>query len=280
MPTPPRANVVALPGADLPGLGMAATAFTGSRVTGSRNEIWLCPAYDNHGQPLMLYVKLGLPARAMLVEALCAQLASAMRLDAPEPYLVHVNPVHVGRGRGAKVLAFGSLDVSERSMAKPIRSLDVVLEALERLKIADLAACFDEWIANDVRSPSDILVSPESHLYLIDHEAAMDGATRSDAAVTNWLAARIIERTPAVERPVLLRNLRGRLAALHRIRLSPVPLAVQYCQDGALLYGTLLAFLTDRLTHLDRLLSTRVMPEQGYLSPTEPTTAETLNVSR
>ena len=54
---------------ELPGLGMASVASTGSRLDGSRNEVWLCQAYDATGQGLMLYVKPKLTPRALLVEA-------------------------------------------------------------------------------------------------------------------------------------------------------------------------------------------------------------------
>jgi hypothetical protein len=69
------------------------------------------------------------------------------------------------------------------------------------------------------------------------------------------------------ERALLLRRLRGRLAAFKRVMFDGAPLAVGYLQDGAAIYQELVAFLIARLEHLDRLLSQRVIPEQLYLSP-------------
>jgi hypothetical protein len=261
-----KSKVVAFPAAELPGLGIAATAGLGNRVLGSRNEIWICSGFNHHLEPVMLYVKLGLPVRAMMVEALAAQLAIALRLDCPTPYLVTVKPKHVGREDGPNILAFASLDVSERSMAKPIRSLETLFELMERLKVSDLACAFDEWIANDVRSPSDILISPESRVFLIDHEAAMREGLRPDESTTNWLAARLLERIKDDDRPLLLKRIRGRLAALMRVDLGAAPLAAQYSQDGVAVYTTLVHFLRERLQHLDQLLSERIVPEQSYLS--------------
>lgn len=277
---PTRSNVVALPGAELPGLGVAATSFAGNRIDGSRNEIWLCPAYGPNADPLMLYVKLGLSTRAMLVEALCAQLAQCLGLDCPTPYIVTVNPRHVGRPRGPHVLAFAAEDVAERSMARPIRAIHKLLEHLRARRVADLACAFDEWIANDVRSPSDILVSPEAHLYLIDHEAALAEGLAPGQPVSNWLAARLVETLSDKERLALLRQLQGRLAALRRVQLDDAPLAAQYSPDGVPIYRALLQFLRLRLAHLDRLLSERIIPEQRYLdltpadAPADSPTAE------
>lgn len=264
-------QVVAFPSVDLPGLPVAATAGHGNRIEGSRNEIWLCPAYSPGPEPVMLYVKLGLSTRAMLVEALCAQVAHCIDLETPAPYLVTVSPHHVGRPPGKPALAFGAEDLSERAMARPLRALDLLLELLRRRKVDDLVSVFDEWIANDVRSPSDILVSPESRLYLIDHEAALAQSLHAGQSVTNWLADRLLVGLSDSERALLLRKLRGRLAALQRVRLTEVPLAVQFTPDGVAVYQTLLHFLRDRLAHLDRLMSERVLPIQGYLQETDDT---------
>lgn len=271
-----RNNVVALPNAELPGLPVAATSGTGNRISGSRNEIWLCPAYSN-GEPVMLYVKLGLSTRAMLVEALCAQIAQGLKLGSPTPFIVTVNPKHVGRAPGSSVLAFGAEDLCERSMAKPLRNLETLLALLRSHKIADLVTVFDEWIANDVRNPSDILVSPEARLYMIDHEASIADGLRPDQEVTNWLAGRLLESMSDTDRIMFLRQLRARIAALHRVSLTAVPLATQYSPEGVQLYETLLQFLRTRLHHLDELLSRRVMPEQGYLQATEPEDPTTIS---
>lgn len=260
-------SVTALPAVDLPGVGSAATAGQGNLITGSRNEIWLCPGFCGDAQPVMLYVKPSLPERAIFIEILAAQLAHALHLPCPTPFLVTVSPHHVGRPKGAQIIAFASQDLSERSMARPVRALDVLMSLLERAKLDDLAGVFDEWIANDVRSPSDILMSPDGGtLYLIDHEAAMRDGLAPDATITNWLASRLIERCGTGNRPDLLRRLRARLAALRRVRIAQAPAVAQYSQNGVTIYTALVQFITDRLEHLDRLLSERVMPEQLYLA--------------
>jgi hypothetical protein len=257
-------NVVGLPPKGPPPLRVAATAGTGNPVHGSRNEVWRMPAYCD-GAPVRLYVKLGLTERAMMVEALCAQIATCLGIGASAPYLVTVKPRHAMRPDGPLVLAFGVEDLADRGGARPVRSLDVLMEMLERLKLADLACALDEWILNDVRSPSDILVGSDANVYLIDHEAALGSAHAPHSTTTNWLADRLLERMHRDERPAFLRRLRGRLAALHRVDLGEPPLATQYSQDGARIYAELVAFLRDRLTHLDAIVSARVLPEQRTL---------------
>ena len=272
-------NVRSIRSNELPLLGIAATAGTGNRISGSRNEIWLCPAFGMSQEPLMLYLKLGLSTRAMMVEVICAQLAQCVGLESPNPYLVTVNPKHVGRPGGSKVLVFGALDVSSKSMARPIRALDTLLDILRRMKVDDLSCAFDEWIGNDVRSPSDILVSPESRVFLIDHEAALKEGMEVDQSLMNWIAHRLLDGMDVDERLAFLRRVRGRLAALHRVSLGPAPLVTQYSQDGVRIYESLVQFLRARLLHVDQLISERIVPEQGYLKES-PSQAVSINDPR
>ncbi|MFG6413821.1 hypothetical protein ACG02S_07895 [Roseateles sp. DC23W] len=258
-------NVVALQ-ASLLGLGFASTGGLGQPVNGSRNEIWQCHGYDELGQPVMLYVKLGLPTRSMLVEALAAQIAAAIGLKSPPAYLCQVQPHHVGRPRGERMLVFASAAAGERGLARPLRNLETLLSILSATKVADLSCVFDEWIGNDVRSPSDILICPEQGPIFIDHEAALPPGIDPAAALTNWLAGRLLEGLDTKERKHLLDRLRRRSAALHRLRLDDPPGVLAVVQGGSALYAELVLFLQQRLEHLDRLLSERALPEQRYLA--------------
>jgi hypothetical protein len=257
-------NVRTLPSSELPSLPLAATSQAGGEIKGSRNEIWLCPAYSS-GVGLMLYVKPRLSHRAMFVEALAAQLGQCLKLPCPNPYLVTVNPLHVGLSKGPSFLAFGSEQVNERGMSFAIRDLDLLIGNLDRLKLSEAVCAFDEWIANTVRSPSDVLFDPERGAFLIDHEGSMESSTRPDSQVTNWLAMRLVERLKESERPALLRALRAKTTAAHRAKLEPIPGTVLVVPDGMLIYTALLTFLEKRLLHLDKLLSQRVLPNQMYL---------------
>ncbi len=263
-------NVIQLPSHKLPHIGVAATCGQGNKISGSRSDIWYCPAYGPDNQQITLYLKIGLSPRAIMVETLAAQVAQAVGLPTPDPYIVTVRPAHVGQAGSKPLIAFGTLDVSTRAMARPARCLDQLFALLEKLKLSDLSCAFDEWIANDVRSPSDILICPEARLYLIDHEAAMAEGVEPDAALTNWLAARLMEGLKDDQRALLLRRLRGRLAAFRRVSFDDMPLAAGYLQDGTTIYQTLVDFMVARLDHLDRLLSQRIIPEQLYLSDAAP----------
>lgn len=176
-----------LPKQQLPEIRQGSVHSPGQRLNGSRNEVWLCPAYSG-ADDVMLYVKPGLTLRQIAAELVVAQVATAMKLPVPQPYLVVVQPHCIGRPRGPQMLAFGSEQVGPRGLATPVRNLDLMLKMLQKAKAAEGTATLDELVANDVRGPGDIVFDPEGQVWLIDHEAALDRGLKADEAVNNWLA--------------------------------------------------------------------------------------------
>lgn len=268
MPNPRRsANVIALPDIELPFVGVAASASEGVHVHGSRSEVWLVQCYDQDSQGRMLYIKPALTHNAMLVELLCNQVGKCMRLPCPDAFLVTVRPHHVGRPRSHQsMLAFGCEQVGTHSQARPIKNVEVLLRLLDKLHLTNPLAAFDELIANSVRSPDDVLIDPNGGAAIIDHEGAMEMLDRPTSDVTNWLAQRMLARTPEDDRPALAKAVRACAASAYRMRLNSPPLAVQYAQDGIAIYDKLLNFLQQRLEALDGLLSQRFDPQQKYLT--------------
>lgn len=262
-------NVVPIRRGSLPGIGVASTASEGTRLAGSRNEVWQCAAYDSDGRGRVLYVKPALGLRSILVEILSAQVGQCMGLPCPTPFIVTANPTHIGRPPGRKVIAFGSELVGR--LAFPINDTDILLRELDRQRVTETLFCFDEFIANSVRGPRDIVFDPTAGAVIIDHEGAMGPDVLPGDAVTNWLADRVLERVESKHLPALLKRLRAKAAALGEFQLGPIPAAVQFDQSGVGVYTELLEFLQARLGELDRLLSQRVLPQQTYVKPVEDT---------
>ena len=261
-------KIVQLPPLLLPGIGIATTAGTGNPISGSKSEIWLCPTYDAEGKGAPLYVKKGLTARAIMVEILCSQIAQVLALPVPQPYIVTAKSKHVGGKGNSNVVCFGTLDMGSQSLARPIKCLNQILTLIQKLKIEDMIATYDEWIANDVRSPNDILFSPDNLLYLIDHESAIPSNKSADEQLTNWLADRLLEGMNNQERRSLLKQMHSRIAAFQRIEFTSAPFSSGFIQGSGELYLELTKFLTERLTHIHRLVSQRIFPNQLHLNLT------------
>lgn len=257
-------NVIKFPRGDFHEVLGASVHSSGVRISGSRNEVWLCPAYSG-SRELMLYIKPKLAERQVIAELVAAQVALCLGLPCPQPYLVTVAPQHVGGRRGAAQVCFGCEQVGPRSAARPIRSLAVMLDMLRKAKAAEGTVVLDEWIANPVRSTGDILFDPEGAVWLIDHEAALAPGIQATEAVTNWLASRLIEGQTAQERARLLDTLRARSRPAHTAQVVFTPMELENVSRGAELYREATDFLKERLNHLDYLLSNRVLPEQGHL---------------
>jgi hypothetical protein len=260
-------NVVPIRSGSLPGIGVASTASAGTRLAGSRNEVWQCAAYGSDGRGRVLFVKPALGLRGILIEILCAQVGQCMGLPCPTPFIVTANPTHIGRPPGKKIIAFGSELVGRLGFV--VHDTDVLLRELDRQKMMETLFCFDELIANGVRGPRDIVFDPTAGAVIIDHEGAMGSDVLPGDAVTNWIADRVLERTEQRHLPLLLKRLRAKAAALNEVQLGPIPSAVQFEQRGVVTYTELLEFLRARLGELDRLLSQRVLPQQSYVKPSK-----------
>lgn len=213
----------------------------------------------------MLYVKPNLSVRQVISEVIVAQIGIGMGLPCPQPFLVSVAPHCVGRPRGRALIAFGSEQVGPRGLATPIRSRDIMLEMLRKLKLSEATAVLDEYVANDVRGPGDVVFDPMGSVWLIDHEAAIPKGMRFDASVTNWLGDRLRDETEPHKRDELLSALRAQAIRVRKLQMGPTPAPMDRLEGGRDSYNDALKLLHNRLTALDYLLSKRALPEQGYL---------------
>jgi hypothetical protein len=200
-----------------------------------------------------------------VAEILCAQIAIAMDLPCAKPYLVVVAPHHIGLPRGDSILAFGSQQVGTRSTAKVIRDIDIMFEALQKMKAAEGISVLDEWAANAVRHERDMVFDPRGTVWIIDHEAAVPTGVAPDEYMTNWLADRLRDRTDPNKRTELLQVLRKKTAKPRALTLPKAPPEIQRIQGAAKQWDDVVNFLTIRLGELDRLLSQRIIPAQDYL---------------
>lgn len=259
-------NLVILHPTTFPEIRAASVHSPGERISGSRNEVWLCPAYSG-STTLLMYVKPFLGIRQIVAELVGAQVGLCLGLPCPPPFLVSVAPHHVGGPRGGQArLTFGAQHVGPASRAFPVRSLSVMLEMLKKTRHAEGTCLLDEWIANAVRGPGDILFDASKAVWLVDHEAAFDPNVRPDEAVTNWLANELAQGLNRTQRADFLARLAAKLRPVADSRLGRMPPELQAAERGPEAYRAVIEFLEARLNHLGDLLSKRMLPEQLTLS--------------
>lgn len=258
------AKIYEFPVNELQQIELAAVHTAGVPMNGSRNSVWLCPAYsDDHEH--MLYVKPALTLRQLVAELLLSKVALAMELPCPPSFLVAVKPQHVGMQQGPSILAFGSLQMGGRSTAKVIRNLDVMFEALEKAKAQHGVCVLDEWAANSVRHERDMVFDPRGTIWIIDHESAVPQGVAPDEFITNWLADRLCDRVDDEKRADLLAALRKKTAKPRVMRINGTPPELHRVSGATEQWKQVSDFLGQRMAELDRLLSQRVLPGQMYL---------------
>lgn len=253
-------------------LPTATVSGSGQRRRNSSNEVWRCPAYRNDTyESVTLFVKPALTVRQCAVEILSAHVGRLIGLPCPESYVVLAAPKFLHRQGTKPIFAFGSRDVSSDGLITPFKDLDLMFRTLERLRYSDLASVFDEWIANSVRQPNDVLFDPSGrNVVFLDHERAMSEGVVADEQVANWLADRVMETVQSKDRAILLGRFRKAAEAAYAFSIGEPPQALQFNQDATRIYRELSQWIASRLGSLDQLLSQRVLPDQHYLPTSNP----------
>jgi hypothetical protein len=127
-----------------------------------------------------VFVKL-LPEHLFCVESVCAWLAHDARLPVPESYTIKVPRQKLPRdcpwqfGNSTSIDAFGSKAV-ENSLSLDRIDSSVVREKVLTWPMLELAAAFDELVANDDRSENNMLLDARGDIWLIDHARCLGGA--------------------------------------------------------------------------------------------------------
>ena len=127
-----------------------------------------------------VFVKL-LPEHLFCVEAVCAWLAQDAGLPVPESYTVKVPRQKLPKGcpwqfgQRTSIDAFGSKAV-ENSLSLDRIDSSVVRERVLKWPMLELAATFDELVANDDRSENNMLMDARGDIWLIDHARCLGGA--------------------------------------------------------------------------------------------------------
>lgn len=102
-------------------------------------------------------------------------------MPVPESYTIKVPRTKLPRdcpwqfGQSAIVDAFGSKAVENSHSLNRIDS-NVVRERVLNWPMLELAAAFDELVANDDRSENNMLLDPRGDIWLIDHARCLGGA--------------------------------------------------------------------------------------------------------
>jgi hypothetical protein len=170
-------------------------------VVKTKPDIVLDGRLSSHGPFEHVYAKL-VPVNRRCIEAVCAWIGHEVGLPLPEIRFVRVlkNRLPLGCAWPYKLneeeWAFGSLAIEG---ARPLVGFDSVLAVakVDKWSHLELAAAFDQLVANDDRTEGNILLDPKGSLWLIDHARSLGGggqrlfSTEVLPLVNNFFLARV-----------------------------------------------------------------------------------------
>lgn len=181
------------------------------------------------GESALAYVKL-LPIRRLVNELVASQLARALSLLSPTPYLVLVDPEDYGDllaragHSGGYVLAFGTQAIPGSPLSKLLNLEDAAQSDIffKYLKQWQPVVAFDSWIGNEDRHRANIVLDEKLHVWAIDHDQSLGTDTPYSSL-----------QSPVPRRNRFLEEHRDRLAL--RLKHEASDIAQELMRKGAVI---------------------------------------------
>lgn len=265
-------------------LDTGATRIKRPKERQKADELWQGVGFgaDAPSDGVPLYVRVGAHP-ALVAELLCGVLAHALKLPAPEVYLVQVPPGHMPRSKLVNgkqtTLCVGTRDIGGDTFAQLLQDhCDAAAPLLRDWPDLPRVAAFDEWLANPDRNMGNLLYVAQT-IHIIDHAEAFGGSTRelyplsdlTDMPFTNLLGD-FMGYLEAKKLPPLLADMGVWLKDI--AAATDIPAAVE-CAVGT--YSTppdknreLIDFITKRLSITHTLLCRRLGHPQLTLAGWKP----------
>lgn len=185
-------------------LDIGATRIKRPKERQKTDELWQGVGFgrDTPTDGIPLYVRIG-PNSALVAELLCGVLAQALKLPAPEVFLVKVQPGYLPRSKMANgnqtTLCVGTRDIGGDTFAQLLREHSTTTNSLlQEWPELPRVTAFDEWLANPDRNLGNLLYVAQT-IHIIDHAEAFGGSNRelyplselTDAEFSNLLGERM-----------------------------------------------------------------------------------------
>lgn len=194
----------------------------------------------------------------LVVELVCAALAKALGLQVPSPYLVVVHPQALpAKNLSEPTWGFGSETVYP-NISAPLSGRDAdTLKRIQAWSQFTVLCAFDEWIANNDRTPENLLFDGKDFRPIDHGEAIPQGQSpKHRAPGGNWQLDRHVPDLSEFERRMALGNI-GK--PLRDMGAAPVWSLHHFAHFPALDGGEATAdgvqrFLLERMGHMEVLL--------------------------
>jgi len=262
-------------------LGDGAERIARCNESQKRDELWRGEAHNPRSPdnaPTPIYLRVGQPA-PLVAELLCAIVARALALPAPEPFVVLIEPEALPGSAllhpGKRHLCVGTRDIGGNTFAQLLREdSEAAMTMIRKWEHLLPVAALDEWLANPDRNYGNILYVAQT-LHIIDHAEAFGGSMRqlfpltdlTHDAVGNKLAD-LLQQPDAGARQATLNTahqwltfVAGGLDIAATVASADISRWQSKAEETELVH-----FITTRLTITHRLLCNRLGHPQLALS--------------
>jgi hypothetical protein len=246
-----------------------------------KDELWQGDVYDPFmpgEEPTPIYLRIG-PSVPLVAELLCAVVARALGLPAPEPFVVLVEPGLLAASGlldpTMRHLCVGTRDIGGTTFAQLLRDdSDTAVQLIKSWQHLVPVTALDEWLANPDRNMGNILYVAQT-LHIIDHAEAFGGSMRAlfplaeitEDALSNKLAL-VLNDHNANQRQIYLNQAKDWLVSTAgELNVSAAVATADITRwQTAEEEAELVHFITNRLTIAHRLLCNRLGHPQLALS--------------
>ena len=245
------------------------------------DELWQGDVYDPFKPdevPIPIYLRVG-PVAPLVAELLCAVVARALGLPAPEPFVVLVEPGLLSSSvlldPTMRHLCVGTRDIGGTTFAQLLLADSATaVQLIKNWSHLVPVTALDEWLANPDRNMGNILYVAQT-LHIIDHAEAFGGSVRklfplaeiTEDALANKLAL-VLNDPNANQRQIYLNQAKEWLTfTAGQLNVSAVVAMAEISRwQTAEEEVELVHFITNRLTIAHRLLCNRLGHPQLALS--------------
>lgn len=211
--------------------------------------------YGNH----RLFAKQTTP-QELVREVLCNLLAQAAGIPVPKCFVIKPS------GGAADDQFWFATEVAGRNYARAARSNLVQTTDFTNWRFFLQTVAFDSWIANDDRTPQNLLFLGLNEYALIDHGEALPEAMEASDSFRNNLVQHMIAANPDVARRTLAKQVTDSARRFADIKFSEIQMAgMPRGWRGNPEFARYCILLTDRLNHLPQLIETEFGTAQGNL---------------
>lgn len=198
-----------------------------------------------------------IPHHQLVREVLCNLLAQMVGIPVPTPCVLDIRESELWDGK--EPFVFGTSYEGHSDLLRRARLSPTVVNRLVRWPSFLAAIAFDEWVANEDRTPSNLLFVGGREFLLIDHGEALPNYMNKETKFRNGFARHLIASESGTPRQSLAQRVKEACAEYGQLDFRQLETAALLGSwKGNPEFGECVRLLQDRVNELPALI------EEGF----------------